>query len=251
MAFSGVGTDFAWGMLAVAFAASAAKTGSKISRTAGIVTWGLAVAHLAVGTVLLPEFGGHRATIWFSLFGTVITHDAIVALVLSVLGQLIAGLDRPRQKPTDRQANRSALVLSTTATAVWVVASILTLPPLAATAWIIEYAWLLVAAEALAPQLQFSAQAAALILLAAAKWAAVDTLGDRLSDDWSAFTYHVLFNPMLGIGMLVSASIVTLSAIRGQTIWRAIREEVEFPAKAIPNGDRADRHGHPPVVDNA
>jgi hypothetical protein len=229
VAFSGSQTDVVWGLLALAFAVAGVATQSRISRTAALVVWGLAVLHLALKTQLPPDLGGHPATIWFHLFGTPITADAGLAFGLSVVGQIIAAIRVFRQ--TD--ADRSTLALSAVASAVWVIASVLSLPPLAATAWIVEYAWLLVAAEALVPQLGFSLQAAALILVAAVKWVIVDTIADRLSDGWSAATYHPVLNPMLGIGALICASILTLFVLRRQTIWRAMRKDGDPPARLI------------------
>jgi hypothetical protein len=156
------------------------------------VTWFLGIMHLAISTYLPIELGGHPTVIWFHLFGTGITREAGLAFGLSVIGQIIAGFNSHGSS----QTNRSALSLSIVASAVWVIASALALPPLAATAWIVEYAWLLVAAEALVPQLRFSMQAAVLIMLATVKWAIVDTLADRLSPGWSAATYRPVLNPM-------------------------------------------------------
>jgi uncharacterized membrane protein len=229
VAFSGLQTDLAWGLLALAFAVAGAATQSRISRTAAVAVWGLGVLHLAIKTQLPPELGGHPADTWFHLFGTPITGDAGLAFGLSVIGQIIAAIRVVRQ--TD--ADRSSLALSGAAAAVWLIASVLSLPPLAATAWIVEYAWLLVAAEAMVPQLRFSLQAAALILAAAIKWVIVDTVADRLSPGWSAFTYRPVLNPMMGIGTLICASILTLYYIRRSVIWRALRREGDPPARSM------------------
>jgi len=229
VAFSGLQTDFAWGLLAVAFAAAGAKTQSRIARIAGIVTWFLGVMHLAISTYLPQELGGNPAVVWFHLFGTGITRDAGLAFGLSAIGQVIAGFTSNSESETDR----TALSLSLVASAVWVIASVLALPPLAATACIVEYAWLLVAAEALVPQLRFSMEAAVLIMLATVKWAIVDTLADRLSPGWSAATYRPVLNPMMGIGALLAASIITLYAIRRKALWRALREQSDSTAGLI------------------
>jgi uncharacterized membrane protein len=222
VAFSGLHTDIAWGVLAIVFAAGGAKTGSRIARWAGIVTWSLGLGHLVISTYLPVELGGHPSGVWFLLFGTAITKEAGLAFVLSLIGQIIAGLSSSRAAG---RSNQPAIILSVVATVTWVVAAFISLPPLAATAWIVEYAWLLVAAEALVFQLRFSKQAAALIFLASIKWLIVDTLFDRLSVGWNAGTFHVFFNPMLGIGILLCASIATLYSIRRHVLWPASADQ--------------------------
>jgi uncharacterized membrane protein len=229
VACSGLQAEMGWALLAIAFAAAGVRTQSSIARTAGMLTWIVAVAHLAVATFLPAELGGHRAVIWFSLFGTAITRDAILAFGLSLGGQVVAGLSTRHSS----NAGRSPLILSALAALVWIVAAIQSLPPLAATAWIVEYAWLLVAAEALVPELRFSLQAAAIISVATLKWLLVDTLADRLSSDWSPANYRPVLNPMMGIGLLLCASMLTLWFIRRKQIWRALRNQDEPPAGSM------------------
>jgi uncharacterized membrane protein len=229
IAFTGLQTDVGWGLLAIAFAVVGARTRSPIARTSGIAAWALAVVHLAIGTSLPAELGGHHAVIWFSLFGTDITRDAGVAFGLSVIGQIIAGF----AARSGSEADRSPIVVSGIASAMWVATSVLALPPLAATAWIVEYAWLLVAAEAFLPGLRFSTQAAFLIVLGAAKWVIVDALLDRLSPGWSPGTYRAVINPLMGIGVLICASILTLYSIRRETIWHSLGKGSDLPKDSV------------------
>jgi uncharacterized membrane protein len=236
-ALSGLNTDIGWGVLAIAMAVSGHLTRSKIARIASIAIWIAGIGHLALAAGLPPELGGHRPIAWFSLSGTSIAGDAVMAWGLSIVGQVVAALLKPRSSPTDGANNPSsdlwthqtAITLSVLATVVWVVASFLALPPLAATAWIVEYAWLLVAFDALAPQLRLSQQTAGLLILAIAKWMIVDTLADRLAPGWSPATYRPVLNPMVGIGGLLCTSIVTFWFIRCRAFGRSQQRRADVP----------------------
>jgi uncharacterized membrane protein len=229
IALHGLAVEGVWGLLALALAVAGMLTQSKIARVSSIVLWLLAVGRLLLLLVLPTELGGHEARAWFMLGSVGISSDAVMACGLSVVGQAVAAM-------LGRGGGRfsaSALPLSVVAGILWVGTAIEALPPLAATAWIVEYAWLLVAIEALAPRLRPSVQAAALILLSALKWLLLDALADRLSGGWSPFAFRPLLNPMMGVSGLLAASMLTLWLIRGQPIWQSLRLREPFPRRSI------------------
>jgi uncharacterized membrane protein len=228
--FNGLGLDIGWGLLAVALAAAGAITRSRIARIGSVAIWLLGLVHLAISQALPPELGGHAALPWYSLAGVVITRETLLACGFSIVGQVVAafyiGRDSLKPGPVDPRSIlrkiRVAQAVSVLATIAWAATALNALPPLAATAWIVEYAWLLVAFEAIVPQLGFSVHAAALLIFGSAKWAIVDTLMARMHPGWSASEYRPIFNPEMGIGTLLSASILTLGAIRPRAIAKVI-----------------------------
>src|SRR5439155_701856 len=83
----------------------------------------------------------------------------------------------------NRSPSNLARSLSAIASGVFVITAIAALPPLGATAVLLAYAWLLVAADAIHDKLGLLTQAGAILALTAAKWAAADTAAPDGVDD--------------------------------------------------------------------
>ena len=216
VATSGVRVEVGWMLLSAAFAVAWALTGSGVARYAAPVTWmlGLLRLGLAATGMVDGDIAGLGAT-WLTIWGTAVGSTAILAWTFAVTGHLIAAL-----LPDDKDDHWLAVarLLTLTCGVVWAVAAIGGLPHLGATAWIIAYAWLLMAGDRALPRLNLAEQAGGVLLIAAVKWAVVDTLAARMSLDWA--TTRPVVNSMMGVGLLAAASLVGFYKLRRQTLWR-------------------------------
>lgn len=216
--FSGVQIEIGWMLLAVAFAVTWRLTRSTPSRAAACATWLLGLCHLAFNAANFDRYGADvfYGDTWLTLWGTAIGSTAILAWLFALSGHMIAALIA--ENGDDNQWRRGVGVMASLCGLIWVVASIAGLPNLGASAWIIVYAWAALFADRAMPRLELCRQAGGALLTATAKWAVVDTLAKRLSPDW-ANSYPV-FNPLTGVGLLASASLVGFYRLAGNSPWQ-------------------------------
>jgi uncharacterized membrane protein len=182
------------------------------TRGASFVTWTLALCRLLADAA---EYGGGASEVWLTLFGEPIRGYTVMAWLLAAAGQVIAGLigSNLASLPEDRASSwlRLSRLTSVVATMVWVLASLLGLPPLGATVAMVVWAWLLIAGESLPQNLGLASQAVVVLMLASLKWVLSDTLNERLRPGWDPLHYFPLFNPVMGTGALLALSLAGVS----------------------------------------
>jgi len=220
VAFTGVRIEIGWMALAIAFAAVFASTGSCISRWAAPIAWLLAVLRiLSLGSEQWGQPALSSDQIWLTLHCTAIGSAAIMAWIAALSAQVISRLILG----SEQRWRLGALFVSMIASLLWSAASIASLPALAASTWIIVYAWLLIGGDWIAPRLLLAGQAVALLVLVTMKWALVDTLANRLAPGWSPTRYAVIFNPQMAIGAAIAASLTALYFLRHRWLRRIRR----------------------------
>jgi uncharacterized membrane protein len=213
VALSGVNIVFGWTVLALAFAAVGEVLDLPVARWAGSIVWRLALSYLGWWTLRSEEGSGAQA-VWLKLFGQGLPAYLVMAWVAALAGHAIAWmLDR-----RDGERGR-ARVTAALAAAAWFVASVAALPPAGATFAILVYAWLLMAADLLDPRKQLVLQAVVVVGLVTVKWLAVDTLAERLAPGWSPLARRPVFNAVMGVGLLISATMGAMYVLRREVLW--------------------------------
>jgi hypothetical protein len=115
---------------------------------------------------------------------------------------------------------------------VWFDAAVSGLPRLGATLTLVVGAWLLVAADYAPQRLYFAAQAMGLLVIAALKWALIDTLASRIEPTWNAREYLPLLNPVMGMGLVLALSLVGVMKLRRAALERTFATGTA-PAEAL------------------
>jgi hypothetical protein len=224
--FSGAWISLAWAILGLAFAALGARFDRDLARGAGIGTWALAVGDLLLDSATARLGEGTQAT-WLTVLNQPIRACTVLGWLLAGAGQAISWLTQaylpPRHRAPPAHWESCALLTGIVASLVWVTASVQGLPPLGATFALVVGAWLLVAADRLSGQPGLIHQALAIFTFAAVKWVVIDTLAERLSPEWNALEYVPVFNPMMGVGLLVAASLGALFWLRQRTLEEQVR----------------------------
>ncbi len=258
VALSGLSVLVAWGVLSVCFAVTGVLVASRISRRAAVVTWALALVqllHWGAGSWMFRAGGGIRPDDpVVTLMGSAIPACAAAAWLLALIGHVVAAVLPLRRAivnsdeaappvaaggngPLNYEAAPAttwahvgsrdlAAVVQVAAGIVVGVASIVTLPAVGATIVLLIYAGLLVAANWFLPRLGLSAQALAVLALAAGKWFVIDTLAARFAPGWAPVAYPMLLNPHTFLA----------AAIVGGLAYAARRlpdDEAELPAGAV------------------
>ncbi|HEX8916545.1 MAG TPA: DUF2339 domain-containing protein, partial [Humisphaera sp.] len=214
--FGGANLVYGWLALAAAFAATASFARTRTAVVAASVTWALSVLALVAWASDDPAAGN----VWFVIAGAVVKGSLAVAAITAAVGHAVAALvGRAR---ADRAARDSAAVLGGIvhgwAAFVGVVAVLAGLPGLAGTAGLLLYAAGLWLTSFRPPGRLTAALSAGVIVVAAAKWAAVDLLTDRLSPAVAA-------TPFLNAHLLTGAFVAAAMALVGWT-----RRDVLLPA---------------------
>jgi uncharacterized membrane protein len=233
VALSGVWIVFGWAVLSLTFAALGNLLNLRISRWAGVMVWRLALLYLAGWTLRpLVEFAGGAVrdvgahAVWLTLLGHDLRAYVVLAWMLAAVGHVIAWLINPgASQPADAvpgKFRRLARVTHGMAGFIWFVASVAGLPPAGATLAILVYAWLLLAADLLDPRLGLAVQSAVMVGLVTVKWLAVDTLAERLAPGWSPLARRPVFNAVMGVGTLISATMGALYWLRRGRLWEAL-----------------------------
>jgi uncharacterized membrane protein len=224
IAFDELGTVIGWGILSLAFAALGRFRRLRAARFAAVVTWVLALAFLAM--VLSVEF----SKVEFYLSNQPIRRSLLLAWLLALAANAIARLSLwtrgtgfqpvtpsrtgPQPVPPDRQTapilphadwRTPATALHIAAAALWCIAAILGLPALWATFAMLLYAWRLWLPDSPLLRDRLKSLAAVLLVLAALKWAALDTFSPHVNP------YYPLLNAQLSLGILI---IFSLAAMR-------------------------------------
>jgi hypothetical protein len=228
IATSGVRVEVGWMILAVAFAATWRMGGSRIARMAAPVVWLLAVLHIGARAVgLFDESfgstlnGARLGETWLTVMGVPIGSTPILAWMAAIAGHVVAALITPTARDRDERWLANARLVGLVCGLIWLTASIYGLPNLGATVWIIAYGWMLIAADVCGVPVGAPNQAAGILLIATIKWAAADTLAARLSHEWTQ-TRPVL-NSMMGVGALVTGSLIGFYRLRREAIWKAAK----------------------------
>lgn len=201
--FTGLWVSLSWGVLALAFATLGARFDRPAARAGALVTWFLALARLlgdAINTM-------HAREVWFSLFGEPVAGTTTTAWLLAAAGIVLAVVTYGGRWP--RAFDRVAWpgIVSATASAVWCLASLADLPALGATVVLVVWAWLLVGADRLRPELKLSAHALAILVLAAVQWVLFGVAAPRALPTWDPRERTPVFNRVMGAGLLVAVSL--------------------------------------------
>ena len=227
IAFSGHTVEIGWAALAIAMAAMGRTTKSKIAQAGAIVAWMLVLVHLVCMLPAIDIFSKHPAReVWLTIDGVEIVSATILAWGLALVGHVIAGVLARDAKPVTKWVSGIASV-------VWILTSIESLPPLGASLSLVGYAWLMLGADIALPALGLAVHSVAVLLLTTVKWVAVDTLGQRLSPDWSAAQYVPVLNPMMGIGVLLAGSLLAVYWLRRESLERALSNQRRAPLTAV------------------
>ena len=214
---TGFGIEIGWIALAVAFAVLAWALDLRIARTAAVITWGLAVGHWFLRWQLRENDGVPSVRL------SGVSSDLLIAALLALAGHGISLLvDRSRSGFVS--GDRLRWIPTIGATLVWMGASVALLSPLAATLSLVVYAWVLLAGDTWTDRLGAAVQAVVVLGMATVKWVFVDLLADRLSVHWSPTEHAAVFNPAMGIGVLIAVSLVALFWWRREVLLSTLRE---------------------------
>jgi len=218
VALSGIWIAGAWGVLAVALAVLGYVLDLPIARYAAPVIWALALAELSLWSA---GFDGahHDRLVGLSITGITFYQHTLMSCLLALLGQIIAKfIVSRRHNPATFTAQQNGAAMSILSSGVWVLASLIGLPPMMATASVLLYSAFLVLADFVDVDLNLLAQAAALTGLATLKWAFMDLLAHRILEppvvqsiffSLSGFTSSVLLIALALLHFRASGSIQT------------------------------------------
>ncbi len=217
--FSGAAISIGWAVLALALAATGRILSDHTSRAASIASWIFALANLALWTSTWHPAEAHR--IAFTIFNQPVVVWVIFASVIGLAGHIVALLAGGSRDPAagkDRELANLSRTLSFLASAVFAFAVIAALPPLGSTGVLLAYAWLLVLLDRAAPRLSLGAQAWSVLLLAIAKWAAIDTFATRFGPNWTAASYRPILNPLMFIAAALAGSLIGMFWLRRKAL---------------------------------
>lgn len=223
MLFTGAGIVFGWSILACGFALMGALLNLNAARRASVLVWCLGAVYL---THWATAPSGHET--WLTIFGTAIPAYLFVAAALSLAANTIAilsGIARTDQAIVGTSAYLDQVMMALGGLT-WIVASIAALPTTGATLAIVAYAWLLFAIDVVRPRHGFVLQSAVVLLLATLKWIVIDNLADRIAPGWSATHYTPVLNPVMALGMLISASLAAIVFLRRATFLALASKDV-------------------------
>ena len=245
VALSGVWIVIAWAALSLAFATLGNLLDLRLSRWAGVIVWGFSLIYLGGWTVmplaqLLPgdtlTSGAHA--VWVRLFEIDVRAYTILAWLLATVGHTVAWLIRQKGLLPIEAASRRFQGLALTsglAGVAWFTASCAGLPPVGATLAILVYAWLLLGVDLLNPRLGLALQSAIVVALVTLKWIAVDTLAERLAPGWSPTDRRPVLNAVMGVGMLISATMALLYWLRRDILKDRMRfDETQRDSRTSP-----------------
>jgi uncharacterized membrane protein len=210
--FTSVWISLAWAVFALAFASIGARFDRDLARGASLAAWLLAVGRWLFDVTQSGPTDPAGQT-WVVLGGHPILAITGVAWLVSLAGLAVAWLlqtDLLKVNTTSQTTTPwqpLAVGTSVAANVVWGIASLEGLPHLGATLALVLYAWLLFGVDFIPQKLHLVPHAVTLLFIAALKWAGVDGLADRMSPDWNAGEYVPLFNPFMGMGVLLAASL--------------------------------------------
>jgi hypothetical protein len=229
VALDGMGVEIGWGILAIAMGILGRWVRSKMASAGAVAAWMLALLHLIVTLPAVDLFHEHPALpVWMTINGVAIVSATFLAWGLAIVSHVLAGLVRR----DDENSKFASATLAFVASLVFVVTSIVSLPPLGATLSLIAFAWVTLGADMLIPRANLAMHSIAVLLAATVKWVAVDTLGQRLSPGWSAAQYAPVINPLMGIGLLLAGSLVGVYWMRRDAIRQSMPDDRHAPLAA-------------------
>lgn len=212
-AYRGIAVPAAWSGIAVAMSALAGRMKWRVSAGMSVVTW-----MLGAGAIVYLHQRGLLNQHW-KTGGQVLHWWTLAGWALAFIGQLMAFLLEPVDRATAMiRRPRFWQVMAAFSTIALVATSVLNFqesPPVA-TLTIVVWAWLLGISQWFAPRLGGAIQAAIVLALASVKWVVVDLMTQRLGAGWSVtdLSYGPVFNPLMGTGALILASIGVLFLLR-------------------------------------
>jgi len=225
---AGANISVAWAILAMALAAVGGLLEDRTARAAAVVAWVLALLNLTVWTNSTHPHDAHA--IWLTIMHQPLAAWAILAAAIAWCGHAVAffiGYTRTDDASRRAELERSGAIVSFLSSAVFAATTIAVLPPLGATGVLLAYTWFLALLDSAVGRLALAPQAWCILLLAAAKWAAIDTLAARLSPDWSATQYRPVFNPLMLTALAIGGSLIGMFRLRRESISRLLDEPGE------------------------
>ncbi len=222
--FTGAAVSFGWAVLALALAALGGFLSDHTARIASVASWFLALVNLVIWSTSSDPAAAQQ--IAFTIGHEAIPMWALDAGIIGLSGHLLAllaGLNLAAGTSDASDLSRLTSLMSFLASAVFASTAIMVLPPFGATATLLVYAWLCAALDRTSARLAFGTQAWALVLLATAKWAAIDTFAARLSPGWSAAQYQPLLNPLMLTAVALAGSLIGMFWLKRESLERLIR----------------------------
>jgi uncharacterized membrane protein len=216
---SGATISIGWAVLALALAAVGGILSDRTSRAASIASWIFALANLALWTTTWHPTEAHHIS--FTVFGQAIPTWSVLATAIGLAGHFIALLAGWSREPADIQneeLNRISAAVSFLASAVFAFTVIAALPPLGSTGVLLAYAWLLVLLDRTSSRLSLAAQAWSVLLLATAKWAAIDIFAMRFSPHWNPANYRPILNPLMLTAAAIAGSLIAMFQLRRRAL---------------------------------
>jgi uncharacterized membrane protein len=222
VALSGLWLVIGWMALALAFSVLGMVLDRRISRIAGMVTWLLAAGDALGHSSGL--WGVHANTVaWINVAGQGITPALAACWVVALVGQAIAWLTRTPEGD-DRPEHGWSWFMSAAAVLLFAAASMQSLSLAWATMALVALAWILALADIGSDRMSWSVQGIALLLLASAKWVAIDLLADRLSPQWQSAAQVAWFNPTMGMAVILAASLPAMYWARRSSLHKALND---------------------------
>ncbi len=204
----GLAILLAFAGLSLAFAVVGSKLQSPWGRWLGTAAWVGAVLYLGQWAVNEP---GAREIVWIGQ-----PMYLFMAMLVTAVGHALSSIVLRQDKTPVIDLLVSAI--DGMAGVVLVVASIVALPQWYATGAIAAYGWALFIAGGWFKRPSWTIHAGAALVLAVAKWGAVDLIGARLAPTYEASKYLPVVNPVMGVGTLLAGSIVAIYAMRRDEI---------------------------------
>ena len=230
---TGAWISLGWAILGLAFAVLGARFQQPGPRWSSLVAWGLALLRLNFDAGCPEENDVQR--IWIVGLGQSVHGYTVIGWLLAATGMVTAWLlqaEAPGARSEKSKVRQWwALCVSLLAGFVWCVASVQGLSPLTGTLALVVWAWLLVAGDGWPQSLHLGAQALGVLVLAAGKWAIVDTLQRRVSGSWNALDQWPVLNSTMGMGLLLAGSFLAVSRLRRDTV-RLVCEQASGNAVA-------------------
>ncbi|MEM8875124.1 MAG: DUF2339 domain-containing protein [Planctomycetota bacterium] len=238
IALGGPAVVLVWSALAVGFAVVAVRLPSVIALVAAVVTWLAAVVHVILG---ITDTGPApvRTDIALNLFAldwpTWVLLSAVLMLTGWAIGVLVTMFPAPEDDLDKDVLDRAGQGLVGAGTFVGAAASVSGLPAAAGTSGLLVIAWLLAALDIVRPRVMALVTALVVVAIAAAKWAGVDLLAQRLSDGWTSaqLGYLPVFNPILLLGTLIAGTAVGVVVVRRNRVLGLMRGGTLTPGAVL------------------
>ncbi|HEV7298729.1 MAG TPA: DUF2339 domain-containing protein [Tepidisphaeraceae bacterium] len=219
VALGGMALSLAWAVLAIAFGGIAAVTGSRVARFFSPAVWVLSIGYLAAWAM------SQRDLVMQTIAGQPVPEVGLMAAGLAIVGYVVARVLMIRVSDAERaDVTYAARGIAGVATLTFTAAAIASLPGLMATLALVAFAWLLTAADPLARRLHLAFNGLAVLAIATAKWAVVDMLANGVASSGAAAGYDPFFNPLMGVGVIIVASLAAVVWIRRRALLETLQQ---------------------------